>query len=552
MSDDKQAETGVPAPVEQSPPKEKVAGTRRLQRPAWLTLPTVESTSNSMRAVVVNLVLLAIILMAAPLIASQAARDQILLEPISVPSGLQVTGLTPEVASARLNDGLLQIIAEADSDKSSINAIPEGEQTTFDIPESGISVDALVSYARQFFNLHETVIGGEFRCGDAECSPAKVSLRLRIKGKERSVIDLPPMRRSTEAEYFRTAGLEVMRHLDPFTALAAEVDTHPSNAATIARQLIASGHEDAKWAHNVLGNVRRNAEEPEDALAEYRAALEIDPRFPPALANMASTLAENDRFEEAEPYLVRLAAADPDSPLEAEVRSVIARASGDIEAARDFLLLASDRDPLNARYKTKAAFMLLSEDRTGEALELALAAFALSPSDPLPLGFLAGYYAGQGDFVALEKLYRDAAEFAPENDAFQAQHANLLMINGNYEAALARLDQALLVNEGNVDYRLSRADALTALGRHEDALIDIDLAAQRDPSNPKVVYARARSLDSLGRKAEAIATYEQFLVMQPEGSEAELAKAFVRFAKASAAEPVAEITTPVEEAPIEE
>lgn len=490
-----------------------------------------------MRAVVVNLGLLAIILLAAPLIATQAARDQIMLEPISVPAALQVTGLTPEVAANRLNDGLLQIIREADTGKSSINVVPEGQRVTFDVPESGISVDALISYARKFFNLHETVIGGEFRCADAACSPALVSLRLRVHGRDVDVIELPPMRRSTENSYWRDAASKVMEELDPFTALAADVALHPTNAATIARRLIVSNHPDAKWAHNLLGNIRRNAGEAADAIEEYQAALTLDPVFIPALANMAGVLAETQKFAEAESFLGRLAAADGNSALEAEIRGDLARSQGQIELAREWYLKASERNPLNARYESKAANMLLDNGRTEEGLELARAAFALSPDDPLPLGLLAGYYAAQADVASLEKLYRDAAEFSPENAEFQALHANLLMINKDYAGALERIDQALLVDEGNVEYRLDRAEVLAALERHEDALVDLALASQRDPSGAEIVYAQAMSLGALNRKQESMAAYRQYLTLQPEGPFAEVAKAIIRLEDGAADQP---------------
>jgi len=509
----------------------------RVQLPHWLTLAKVESASSSMRTVVVNLVLLVVVLMAVPLIATQAARDQVLLEPISVPDALQATGLTPEVAANRLGDGLHQIIAEADSAKSSVNVIPEGQRVSFDIPESGISVDALISYARKFFNLHETAIGGEFRCGDAACSPALVSLRLRVHGRETEVIELPPMRNSTEAAYWRDAASKVMAELDPFTALAAEVALHPSRAATLARRLIVANHADAKWAHNVLGNVRRNAGAADDAIAAYRTALDIDANFVPALANMAGVLAEQGRFDEAEPYVKKLASIQPNGSLVAEVRGDLSRVQQQIDAARDWYLKAFERDPLNARYQSKAANMLLNAGRTEEGLALARAAFDLNPGDPLPLGLLAGYYGGQGDFAALEKLYRDAAEYSPENDAFQALHADLLIINKDYAGALERIDQALLVDEGNIEYRLSRADALAALGRHEDALLDLELATQRDPGNAELVYSRARSLAALNRNDEAVAAYRQYLALQSDGPEAEMAKAFIRLQQSPPADP---------------
>ncbi len=112
-----------------------------------------------------------------------------------------------------------------------------------------------------------------------------------------------------------------------------------------------------------------------------------------------------------------------------------------------------------------------------------------------------------------------------------------MIINKDYAGAVERIDQALLVDEGNIKYRLSRADALAALGRHEDALLDLDLATQRDPGNAEVIYARAKSLAALNRNDEALAAYRQYLVLQPDGPQAEVAKAIIRLQGRSPAEP---------------
>lgn len=501
------------------------------------SLPGVETTSSSLRTVIINVALLLVLAMAIPLTIAQFSRDQILVQPLSVPEALEATGLTPAVAANRLWDGLQQIKLEGGSAKRSVNVIPEGQKVTFAVPDSGLSLDSLIYYARQFFNLHETVVNGEFRCGDPACTPALVTLRLRVYGKDLEVIELPPMRRNTEAEYWRRAAVELMGVLDPFTALAADAEANPIRAAAIARRLIVSGHADAKWAHNILGNIRRTAGLLDEAIEEYQAALGIDANFVPALANMASTLGEAQRPADAAPFLARLKQADPDGPLAPEIEGDLARQAQEVDRARDLYLEAYRRDPLDARYQSKAALLLMSVGRTEEAVAIAEEALAINPADFGPLQLLSAHYGGLADFVALERLYRGAAEFSPDDPRIQVFHADLMVINRDYAGALQRFDQAVLNDDGNPTYRVKRAKVLALMGRHADALVDFDLAGRLDPGNAEIHYERARSLFALGDTAASTAAYTAYVDAAPDGLFAPIARAFIKQAEAAAPSP---------------
>lgn len=110
----------APAPAPQVPTK------RWWQR--LPSLPGVETTSSSLRTVIINIALLLVLAMVIPLTVTQFSRDQILVQPLSVPGALEATGLTPAVAANRLWDGLEQIKQEGGSAKSSVNVIPEGQK----------------------------------------------------------------------------------------------------------------------------------------------------------------------------------------------------------------------------------------------------------------------------------------------------------------------------------------------------------------------------------------------------------------------------------------
>jgi hypothetical protein len=67
-----------------------------------------------------------------------------------------------------------------------------------------------------------------------------------------TVLDFPPVGDTAEREYFAEAAAAILAILDPFIALAATSEKLPIKAANLARRLIRSHHQDAKWAHNLV------------------------------------------------------------------------------------------------------------------------------------------------------------------------------------------------------------------------------------------------------------------------------------------------------------
>jgi hypothetical protein len=176
-----------------------------------ITMPMAAAWTSDVRTLAVNVTILLAILLVVPVIVTQFWRSQVVIEPITVPDAMVATGLTPEVAAGRLWDGLEAVTDEAGTAKRSVVSIPESAKVDFAIPDSGLSIDSLVYYVRQFFNSYETRVTGEFRCADAGCAPEGQSLRLRVVSNTVELIDLPPRGAKSEARYFREAAAEVRR-----------------------------------------------------------------------------------------------------------------------------------------------------------------------------------------------------------------------------------------------------------------------------------------------------------------------------------------------------
>ena len=492
-----------------------------LSRPR-LTLPAMEAFSTTLRTLVINVAVLLGLLLVVPVIVSQFWRNQVLIEPISVPPNLAMTGLTPEVAANRLWDGLERVKAESRTQKAGITAVPNSQRVDFSIPDSGLSIDSLIFHIRQFFNAYETKIGGEFRCADAACSPEGISLRLRIARQDVDIVQLPAMGAIGEDDYFREAASGVLEVLDPFIAIAADVETQPANAIVLARRLIRSHHPDAKWAHNLVGNIHINGQDFPAAIAEYQAALAIDPDFLAARTNLGDALRLSGDRDGARAAYREAQRRDKDDIHAYEGMADLLAEEGKPQEAVAQLQLAADAAPLDPRFYAKAGAVQFKAGDLAASKTLLHKALEIDPGYTEALAVLAGLYLIEQDYVSAERLYRDAADYAPDDAQAQGEHARILLITQDYDGAVARSDKAIALAPAEPLHRLRRAQALALLQRHDDAVEELLRARKLAPEDSEILYALGMSYAALDRPSEALAAYRTFLALAPEGMEADI------------------------------
>ena len=374
-------------------------------------LDALASGSTHLRTILINLTILIVLLIVGPVIAKQFWRNQVLIEPIAVPAVLQRTGLTPEVAASRLWDGLAEVQAAAGTSKTGITAIPDSEKVDFSIPDAGISIDSLIHYVRDYFNIYETRITGEIRCATEACEPADTTIRLRVVRNDVQVLPLEPRGEMTEEEYFRAAASEVLGVIDPFTAIAAEAATRPEKARVRAKRLILERHPDSKWAQNLLGNLSTDRGEYDVALAYYNAALAIDPGFVPALNNLGENLRNRGNLAAARAAFLKAQKLEPGNPLTADGLADLASLDGRMDEAIGYFLAAAKSDPLSSRHLLKAGLLEIGAGRLDKAREYFLAALETDPTNGDVLQIATGLIPD--DYALAERLYRDAADLAP-------------------------------------------------------------------------------------------------------------------------------------------
>lgn len=513
-----QVETADPSPAA-APADTKTPPLRGL-----ISLPTVEATSNTLRSLLINFSFFVAFFLLLPALATQLWKNQVVIEPISVPLTLVEMGLTPEVAANRVWDGLKDFESAADTAKRTFVAVPQGRALDFSIPQSGLSLEAVLSQVRQFLNLFETRISGEFVCATPACAPEQMRLRLRVLRGTATIIDLPEVGSTPSRDYFRLAAESIFSELDPFVSIAALSRTAPDRAVVLARQLVRRRDPAAQWAYNLIGEIEMNRGNHAEALAAFEAARQRDPKLVEAEVNRALALAHLGRFDEANAAL-RQASRIGTGQLEiAQGQASVAYMQGDRAAAVGHFLAAAGLEPAEPRHLVLAGRteLELGERASGEThLEEAL---AVAPGDPEALEALGNLYYGKygdpPDYAAAATMYRNWAQFDPQNTEAWFSLGNALVATRTYADALAAYDTAIERGETSDRLMVVRAGTLMGLALAGDRPLADPIAAfealrNASPPIPTVFLSLGKLYDRDNRPAEARDAFNRFLELAP-------------------------------------
>jgi tetratricopeptide (TPR) repeat protein len=494
-----------------------------------LSLPGLESWSTTVRTVLLNVFFLVIVVVLIPLLIGQFRRDQVIIEPIAVPEALAARGMTAEVVASRIWDGLADVRIAAKTSKEIIDVLPDARRVEFSFPDSGLSIESLVFHVRRLFNAYETRIAGEFVCANADCAPEGMRLRLRVVSKDVDLIDLPPIGDMSDRDYFAEAALGILSVLDPFVAISAASEDRPLAATILARRMIRAHHTDAKWAHNLIGLIRDNQGDAKAAVEEYRAALALDPAFIPARVNLGNALMKSGDRAAARSQYAEVRRREPKNVFAAEGFAEIALAEGKAEEAVAIYLQAAEDAPVDPRYPTKAGRILLATGKTDEGVTQLTRALELDPGYLPAFAELAAMHLGKGDAAAAERIYRNAADFAPDDADAQASHARLLAIVGEFQGAATRYAHAVKLAPADAAYRLEFSRVLQRLSRHDQALAHLLEAQKLAPDNSDVWMSLGDTYRDTGNKPEAIAAYRKFLdLAKPDAFMRPVAERFIK------------------------
>ncbi len=272
---------------------------------------------------------------------------------------------------------------------------------------------------------------------------------------------------------------------------------------------------DRAIAYNNRGVAYDNKGDQDRAIADFSAALRIDPRMHTAFFNRAISFKKRDDYDRAIADYSEALRIDPNNTFYLVTRALVYRDKGDIDRA------IADCD---------------------EALRIR----------KFPLAYLrrGNFYYQKRDFDHAIVDYDEGLRINSKNSEARSSlylgRSNVWMEKGDYDHALSDLDAAIQIDPGSSKQYALRGTVWRFKGDLDRALADQNKAVALDPKGILIYIERGDTFRYIGAFDRAIADYKQALVNEPDFIPAltglgltfekmgDLVNARIKFAEASA------------------
>ena len=270
----------------------------------------------------------------------------------------------------------------------------------------------------------------------------------------------------------------------------------------------------------LLANIQFRLGRPNDALANYEAALALNPEHPQALYNRAIVLQGLRRFEDALASYNQALAVKPDFAAAWINRGTALRDLKRYNEALASYQTALALAPDTAELRYNCGNVLRDLQRFEEALADYDAALALKPDYARVHGNRGLTLGNLRRFQDALASYERALAIEPDNPEFLYERGNTLRDLQRFEAAVASYDAVLALKPDHTDAHNNRGIALSNLRRSAEALASYDAALAIRPDYTEAHNNRGLELWKLKRFAEAVASFNTALALKPDYIEA--------------------------------
>lgn len=280
--------------------------------------------------------------------------------------------------------------------------------------------------------------------------------------------------------------------------LSTEQGSEATRVATQAVQLA----PDLAEAHEALGLALQVSLRLEEAAAEHKKALELDPTSKAARRSVADFDRAFGKSEEALTLYRQQLDADPADKVARAGLVLSLLELGRVDEAKGELKKAIDQDPRNVTLLAGAAYWFVAHGDSEFALGLANSAVMLEPRYTWSQIALARALVGQRRPLDAERAIRFARQYG-KFPTLDYELANTLVAAGLYEEAAEVLMQSFSVKDGQIETRLAgqtvahAADFIELLAPERRGSIFQSTAAETETNSNllKALLALATAID---------------------------------------------------------
>ncbi|MFZ0828552.1 MAG: tetratricopeptide repeat protein [Verrucomicrobiia bacterium] len=311
------------------------------------------------------------------------------------------------------------------------------------------------------------------------------------------------------------------------------------NDLTLWRDVLAK-NEQAWNAHVAVGKHLYDSGQFEEAMGQYRRAIQIDPNEAMAHCNYATTLWLCGRFDEAATEFQAAIRIKPDYYLAHANYCDLLLKRGKLDEAgmevRQLLRIAPD-DPVSLYHQGDWLLLHGSLDEAETQLTKAIQA---DPDYMPPRLARARLFRQRGQLNEAVEEYQSILQRSPGSERARVGLAETLCLLGRPDAAVSCYRDVLQVDPDNSDVRIGFGLALIEQGNLDGAEAAFSSVLQADPGNARAVDGLGQVLARQNRLDEARARFLESMKLDPKYAPVHLHNAMCLSAQRQAREAVME------------
>ncbi len=208
----------------------------------------------------------------------------------------------------------------------------------------------------------------------------------------------------------------------------------------------------------------------EEAISEWRHALEMSPDDPMVFHNLGLSLAATGRFPEAIDQYQKALAVDPQHSDSYTGWGLALARTGDLDGAVAKFEKAFELSPGDANAMSNLGAALLEKGRVDQAIWYCQKALEISPNDPEARGNLAIALAMSARPAEAIPHFEQALAASPESIELHTNFGFALLETNQPDKAIPHLEKALSSGSGSALLHYHLADAYRQAGRVTEAL----------------------------------------------------------------------------------
>lgn len=248
--------------------------------------------------------------------------------------------------------------------------------------------------------------------------------------------------------------------------------------------------------------------QPQESLAAYQKAAELDPSNTDALLGIAKSNERIGNSTAAEQQYVKLAEAGNGESVKRLISLYIAQKR--YSDAETWLRKYITANPGNSMARAQLGKLLAAEGKTQEAIAALEPAYQSAPNGDLARE-LASLYLEAKQYDSATKLLQELITQNPNDAQLHLDYGSALLHQHKYPEAQAELIKALQINKNLTEAYFDLAYAAQQNQDYQLVIRVLDARAKLQPETPATYFLRAEAYDSLRMYKPAAENYKLFL-----------------------------------------